>query len=212
VITPPTSAPPLGLTYTLYDTDGNELYSTTGVYEPGSTSAAYSQTAYQLFNGNNVTLPGTSTQISCAVAAPSMSLPCATIDANGVVTQLEYDAQGDVISSSTPDGNGSQLATTTDTYNADGEELTEVSPDGNVTGANVGNYTTTTAYNADGRETSVTEAGEPAIPIRLELLRTGMTRTGTRRPSRTLAASRPRQPTTPTTSRPWSPTRTATRP
>ncbi len=30
VITPPSSAPPLGLTYTLYDTDGNELYTTTG--------------------------------------------------------------------------------------------------------------------------------------------------------------------------------------
>ena len=35
MITPPSSAPPLGITYTLYDTDGNELYSTTGVYEPG---------------------------------------------------------------------------------------------------------------------------------------------------------------------------------
>src|ERR1022692_2599703 len=34
-ITPPSSAPPQGLTWTLYDDYGNELYSTTGVYQPG---------------------------------------------------------------------------------------------------------------------------------------------------------------------------------
>ncbi len=159
VITPPSSAPPDGLTYSLDDADGNELYSTTGVYEPGATSAAYSQTSYQLFNGNTVTLPGTNNPISCTANAPSMSLPCATIDANGVVTQLAYDAQGDVTSTSAPDGNGSQQATSTATYNADGEELTEVAPDGHLPGANAGNYTTATDYNADGQETSVTEGG-----------------------------------------------------
>ncbi len=156
VITLPSSAPPEGVTYNLYDTDGNELYSTTGVYSP-SGSYEYSQTTYQLFKGNSVSLNGT--DITCAYIPPSASLPCATINADDVVTQLEYDSQGDVISSSTPDGNGSQLATTTDTYNADGEQLTEVAPDGNVAGANAGNYATSTAYNADGEETTVTEGG-----------------------------------------------------
>ena len=33
VITPPSSAPPVGVTYTLYDTYGNALYTTTGVYD-----------------------------------------------------------------------------------------------------------------------------------------------------------------------------------
>jgi RHS repeat-associated protein len=155
VITPPSSAPPLGVTYTLNDTDGNELYSTTGVYSPSGTYE-YAQTTYQLFKGNSITLNGT--DITCAYTPPSVSLPCATINADGVVTQLEYDPQGDLILSSTPDGNsGGQLATTTDTYDADGEQLTTVAPDGNVSGANSGNYTTTTTYNADGEKTAVTQ-------------------------------------------------------
>jgi trimeric autotransporter adhesin len=154
-ITPPASAPPLGVTYTLYDTDGNQLYATTGVYSPAG-SYEYSQTTYQLFKGNTITLG--STNITCTYTPPSASLPCATINADGIVTQLEYDAQGDQELSATPDGNsGGQLATTTSTYNADGEELTKVAPDGNISGANAGNYTTTTAWNADGQQTSVTQ-------------------------------------------------------
>ena len=51
VITPPSSAPPEGETWTLYDTNGNELYSTVGVYEPGATTAAYLQTIYTLYQG-----------------------------------------------------------------------------------------------------------------------------------------------------------------
>jgi RHS repeat-associated protein len=154
VITPPSSPPPLGLTYTLYDTDGNELYSTTGVYSPSGTYE-YSQTSYQLFTGNTITL--NSTNLSCTYAPPSASLPCATIDEDGVVTQLEYNAQQDLMLSATPDGNsGGQLATTTYTYDADGEQLTTVAPDGNIAGGNAGNYTTTTAYNGDGQKTSIT--------------------------------------------------------
>ena len=154
VITPPSSAPPEGVTYTLDDTDGNQLYTTTGVYQPGATTAAYSQTSYQLFKGNSVTLSGTA--ISCTATPPSVSLPCATINADGVVTQLAYDSAGDLTSSSTPDGNGSQVATATYAYNADGEQTSTTSPDGNLSGANAGNYTTVTAYNADGRQTAVT--------------------------------------------------------
>ena len=151
-ITPPSSAPPIGTTYNLYDTDGNELYSTTGVYEPGASSAAYAQTTYQLFKGNTVTLNGTA--VSCSATPPSPSLPCAQINADGVVTQLAYDSAGDLTSSSTPDGNGSALATTTHAYNGDGELTSEIQPDGNVSGANAGNYTTVVAYNADGQKTS----------------------------------------------------------
>ena len=157
VITPPSAAPPLGETWTLYDTDGNTLYTTIGVYEPGSPTAAYSQTSYQLFKGNSVTLSGTN--ISCASTPPSQSLPCATINANGVVTQLTYNAQGDLISSATPDGNGSELATMTISYNGDGQQVSTTSPDGNLAGAIAANFTTTTAYNDDGEVTSSTEAG-----------------------------------------------------
>ena len=39
--------------------------------------------------------------------APSQSLPCATINADGMVTQLGYDCAGDLTSSATLDGNGS---------------------------------------------------------------------------------------------------------
>jgi YD repeat-containing protein len=157
VITPPSSAPPEGQTWTLTDTDANQLYTTTGVYSPGG-AYEYSQTTYQLFKGNSVTL--NSTNISCTYTPPASSLPCATINADGVVTQLQYDPQGDLISSSTPDGNtAGELATTTYTYDGDGEQLNSVAPDGNITGANIGNYTTTTttAFNADGEKTSVTQ-------------------------------------------------------
>jgi len=157
VITPPSSAPPNGLTYTLYDTDGNELYTTTGVYQPGSNSASYLRTTYQLFNGNSVTLGGTN--ITCTTSAPSQSLPCARSNADGVVTQLGYDSAGDLTSFSTPDGNGPQIATTTYAYDAGGEQTSTTAPDGNISGANPGNYTTITAYDADGRKTSVTLAG-----------------------------------------------------
>ena len=67
-----------------------------------------------------MTLNGTN--ITCTTTPPSPSLPCAKINADGVVTQLAYDSAGDLASSSTPDGNGSQMATTTYTYNADGEQ------------------------------------------------------------------------------------------
>ncbi len=157
VITPPSVAPPEGVTYTLNDTDGNVLYTTTGVYEPGASSAAYSQTSYTLYGGNNVTLFGHN--ITCQASPPSASLPCATINADGVVTQLAYDLFGDLASSSTPDGNGTELATTMYTYDGDGEQASVISPDGNLTGANPGDYTTVTAYDADGEVTSVTQGG-----------------------------------------------------
>ena len=157
VITPPSSAPSEGVTYTLYDTDGNELYTTTGVYEPGATTAAYAQTTYQLFTGNSLTLNGKT--ITCSLTPPSPSLPCAQINADGVVTQLGYDSAGDLTSSSIPDGNGSQLATATYAYNGDGEQTSTTDPDGNLSGANPGNYTTVTAYNADGQQSTVTQAG-----------------------------------------------------
>jgi RHS repeat-associated protein len=157
VISPPSAAPPQGVTYNLYDTDGNQLYSTTGVYEPGSTTASYQPTTYQLFKGNSVTLG--STHITCTATPPSTSLPCATINADGVVTQLAYDPQGDLTSSSMPDGNGTEMATTSYGYDGDGEQNSMVAPDGNLAGANAGNYTTITAYNFDGQKTSVTQAG-----------------------------------------------------
>ena len=154
-ITPPSTAPPLGTTYTLYDTDGNQLYSTIGVYEPGGSSAAYSQTTYQLFKNNSVTLSGHN--ISCTATPPSQALPCAKINADGVVTQLAYDSAGDLASTATPDGNGSEIATTTYAYDGDGEQTSTVLPDGNLSGANAGNYTTVTAWNSDGQKTSVSQ-------------------------------------------------------
>jgi YD repeat-containing protein len=155
-ITPPSAPPPVGTTYTLYDTDGNELYTTTGVYQPGASSASYTRTTYQLFDGNTVTLGGTA--ISCTATPPSQTLPCAKVNADGVVTQLGYDWAGDLTSSATPDGNGSQVATTTYGYDSYGEQTSTVAPDGNVSGANAGNYTTVTGYDADGRKTMMSLA------------------------------------------------------
>jgi RHS repeat-associated protein len=152
-ISAPASAPPKGVTYTLHDTDGNTLYTDTGVYEPGSSKAAYQQVTYTLYKGNSVTVGGAT--VSCTATPPSQTLPCAKINADGVVTQLRYDSAGDLTSSSTPDGNGSEAAITSYAYDADGEQASQTLPDGNLSGANAGNYTTVTAYNADGNKASV---------------------------------------------------------
>ena len=156
-ISPPSSAPPAFATYTLYDTNGNQLWQTTGVYQPGSGTASYSQTTYHLYNGNSVTL--NSVNDSCGATPPSTSLPCATIDANTNVTQLGYDSNGDVTSSAIPDGNPSQLATTTNAYDADGNQTSTTAPAGNVSGANAANYSTVTTYDADHEPLVVTLAG-----------------------------------------------------
>jgi YD repeat-containing protein len=157
-ITPPSSAPPAGVPCTLYDTDGNQLYDTTGVYQPGSGAASYSQTSYQLYQNNSVTL--NSVSITCTTQPPTQELPCATINPDGVVTQLQYNAQGDLIVSATPDGNsGGELATTFRSYDADGEQQDYVPPNGNVSGANAGNYATWNTWNADGDKTSFTAGG-----------------------------------------------------
>ena len=91
VITPPPTAPPSGVTYNLYDKNGNPLYSETAAYQPGSSSPSAVQTEYTLYKNNSVTLNGTS--ITCTATPPSPSLPCATIDSSGDVTQLAYDPQ-----------------------------------------------------------------------------------------------------------------------
>ncbi|MGO8862227.1 MAG: RHS repeat-associated core domain-containing protein, partial [Acidimicrobiales bacterium] len=154
------SAPPAYATYSLYDTNGNMLYTTMGVYAPGGSTLNATRTTYSLHNGNSVTLASTLDQ--CGTSAPSSSLPCATINANGYVTQLVYDSAGDVLSSATPDGNSSQLATTSNTYDANGDQITTTPPAGNLS-STPANYTTTTTFDADGEPTeSVLAAGTGA--------------------------------------------------
>jgi RHS repeat-associated protein len=98
------SAPPAYVTYALYDTHGNALFTTSGSYSTGG-SLLQTSTTYDLYNSNSVTIGGNSD--SCTTSAPSTELPCATIGANAVVTQLAYNADGDLTSKSTPDGNTS---------------------------------------------------------------------------------------------------------
>ena len=125
---------------------------------PGGSSPSYSRTTYSLYSGNSVTLSGTLDQ--CGATPPSTTrCPCATINADQYVTQLGYDTTGDVTSSSTPDGNPSELATTTNTYDADGNKTATTSPLGNLSGANAANYTTTTTYDADREPTESVLAG-----------------------------------------------------
>jgi YD repeat-containing protein len=157
-ITPPTSIPPPFVTFSQYDTDGNLIWTTTGIYPPGSTTASYARTTYTLYNGQSVTIAGIVD--SCTNTAPSPSLPCATINPDGVVTQIGYDSGGDVTSTSTPDGNpGGETAATTSTYNRIGEKASQTAPDGNLSGANAANYTTTWTYNGLGQPLTATQAG-----------------------------------------------------
>src|SRR6202041_2794275 len=133
------------VTYTEYDTDGNLIYQTTGDYAPGSGSASQSRTTYDLYNGQSVTVD--SHDDSCTDTAPSGEVTCATIDADGVVTQLAHDDAGDLTSKSTPDGNADdEVAKITYDYDTDGEQTSTVAPDGNLSGANGGNYTTASTY------------------------------------------------------------------
>jgi RHS repeat-associated protein len=154
-ITPPTSAPPKYVTYNEYDTSGNLVWTTQGDYAPGNSTASQQRTIYNLSNGESVTIGGNTD--SCTTSAPSTALPCATIDPNGVVTQLQYNSSGDLTSSSKPDGNpGGEVAQTTYGYDGDGEQTSTTAPDGNVSGANAADYTTTTTYDNNGEVTSVT--------------------------------------------------------
>jgi RHS repeat-associated protein len=155
-IASPSAAPPKYVTYTEYDTAGDLIWATTGDYAPGASSASQSRTSYRLYNGQSVTL-GSNTD-SCAASAPASALPCATIDPNGVVTQLGYDSSsGDITSSSTPDGNaGGEVAQTTFGYDGYGELTTTTAPNGNLSGATAADFTTTNAYDSDGELTSTT--------------------------------------------------------
>ena len=75
------SAPPKYVTYSLYDTGGNPIWTTTGDYNPGdraqraSHARATSSTPASRSRSDEHT-------ISCAASPPSTSLPCATIDPN----------------------------------------------------------------------------------------------------------------------------------
>ncbi|MGA2805312.1 MAG: hypothetical protein ABSF89_13135 [Acidimicrobiales bacterium] len=149
-ITPPSSVPPPYVTYSEYDTNGNPIWTSTGVYAPGSSTASYARTTYDLYAGESVTLDGTGE--SCDATPPSSELACATIDANGTVTQLGYDTEGDLTSSSTPDGNATSTAGTISTF-AGGTVGTVLGTDVGQLPNNVTTETiagTTYAYVADG--------------------------------------------------------------
>jgi RHS repeat-associated protein len=163
-IAPPSSSPPPYVTYNEYDTSGNLIWTTTASYNPGSSTPTSQSTSYNLYNGESVTLNGITD--SCDTKAPSSSLPCATIDSNGVVKQLSYDKYGDLIKSSTPNTGNNPSSITTSSYDEDGELISTVSPDGNVSGANAANYTTTYLYDAAGELISSTtgSSGASVIP------------------------------------------------
>ncbi|WP_075018058.1 DNRLRE domain-containing protein [Actinacidiphila rubida] len=79
--------------------------------------------------------------------------------ANSAVTSMAYDGNDEVTSATAPqDSTGSPARITTYTYDAVGNRLTTTTPDGNVQGAAAGSYTTTTAYDAANQATSVTDA------------------------------------------------------
>ncbi|MCJ1715117.1 RHS repeat-associated core domain-containing protein [Curtobacterium sp. VKM Ac-2922] len=162
-ITPPASAPPAYVTYTQYDTLGRQIWQSAGQYAPGATNASAIRTTYRLYNSQSVTLAGKAQ--TCTKSAPMASLPCATIDPTGVVTQLTYDSATNLTAVSVPNGNGTQMSTVTFAYDADGEQTSTITPNGNVSGATAANFTTTTTYDSDGRTTSTTKAGASGATV-----------------------------------------------
>lgn len=78
---------------------------------------------------------------------------------NGGVSTAVYNADDQLISTTLPqDTSTSPTRTTTYTYDAVGNQLTQTAPDGNLSGAAAGSYTTTTAYDALNRAVTVTDA------------------------------------------------------
>jgi RHS repeat-associated protein len=154
-VSPPDSVPPAFVTYSQYDTDGNPVWTTTGDYAPGATEPTPSRTKYNLYSGQSITLGGAPD--SCSLTPPSSSLPCATINANGVATQFGYNSHGDLTSSETPDGNtGVEVAKTTYDYDADGELTSLTEPNGNLSGSSAADFTTTRKYDDAGNLHNVT--------------------------------------------------------
>jgi RHS repeat-associated protein len=80
---------------------------------------------------------------------------------NGAVSTYAFDAGDEVTSQTAPPNSNSSSAparTTTYSYNADGDMLTQTDPDGNVLGAPANSYTTSYGYDTLGEQTSVTDA------------------------------------------------------
>lgn len=162
------AVPPPYVTYSDYDTKGNLLYETTGIYS-GSTLLGVRST-YDLYAGDSITLNGQ--LISCNATPPAPDLPCATIAAPNFtsttvappVTQIAYDSYGDVTSRTVVNANGSQSATTSYSYDLDGEVTSTTSPLGNLSGADGALYTTTTTYDQAG-EVTATATGLPGTVL-----------------------------------------------
>ena len=137
-ITPPSQVPAAGVSWTQYDSNSNDLYTEIGANQPGGGSTA--QVTYELHNGNSVTLPGTTITLlpartrhppTTCHAPPSAPTGCS-------LNSRTTPGQGDLASSSVPNGYASAAVTTTYLYDADGEQTSVTSPDGNLPGANAG--------------------------------------------------------------------------
>ena len=154
------------MTYSQYDTAGNPVWTTTGDYAPGRSSASQSRTNYEPVLGRvgndrleHRLLRG---EPAIDVAAVRDDRPERRRDP----ARLRR-ATGDLTSSSTPDGNaGGEVAETTYGYDGDGELTTVTAPDGNLTGANAANFTTTNTYTATASCTPRPSATPAAITAR----------------------------------------------
>ncbi len=83
---------------------------------------------------------------------------------NGAVTTYAYNAGDQLTSKVTPADTGTPPSpTTTYTYDADGNLATTTQPDGNVSGATPGSYTTSYGYDQINEQTSSTDAAGGVI-------------------------------------------------
>ena len=130
-----------GATIYQYDSNGNpiETFDPTGV----ATETQYDANGYPCWQ----TMPGALQGSWPACSAP----PSDSI-------RYQYNGNGLLVNSSTPDGASGSYAydTTTYTYNSYGEVASMVSPNGNVTGGTPSNYTTNYYYDSAGRLYKVT--------------------------------------------------------
>jgi RHS repeat-associated protein len=154
-----------------YDLDGHKVTEVTPDGDVSGANPADFTTTYYYDNLGDVTketqpAPGKTNSTSIVTTTSSYDAdgevltttsPPTVTDTAGVETTYSYDDLGDVLSKSVAPAGANAVQTTTYSYDADRELTSTVAPDGNVSGGNPAAYTTSYCYDGEGRRVATTD-------------------------------------------------------